>query len=171
MNNIVYIHKDRCTNEVFYVGIGSSRARAYDEKQRSDEWKDRISECYFDVEIVAKNLPKKLAERIEESLIGAYGIENLINKTLGGRGTKGIKHTDEAKRKISQAQKGRKKSIETISKTIENRRQNNSSYFQHIVTGEVIKGLKWACKKYNINYKREHQRITRNSSNRNFNKL
>ena len=42
-NYLVYLHKDRCTNDVFYVGIGD-RSRAYDEKSRSKEPKCFIAD-------------------------------------------------------------------------------------------------------------------------------
>ena len=53
MSYILYTHKDRCSNKVFYVGMGN-RCRAYDESARSKEWKDKISECYFDVEKIGR---------------------------------------------------------------------------------------------------------------------
>ena len=167
MNYILYIHRDRCSNKVFYVGMGD-RSRAYDEKNRSKEWKDKISECYFDVEIIAKNLTKELAFILEKSFIEMYGIENLINKTKGGVGSLGYNHTKETRTKISDALKGRKKSAEQIKKAIDSRVELHSLNYKHIKTGTIHKGLKSACIFYNINYKAEHQRMRRNSFNKSF---
>lgn len=167
MSYILYIHKDRCSNKVFYVGMGD-RSRAYDEKNRSKEWKDKISECYFDVEIVAKNLTKELAFILEKSFIEMYGLENLINKTKGGVGSLGYKHTKETRSKLSNAQIGRKKSAEEVKKAINSRVELYSSSYRHIKTGTIHKGLKNACVFYNINYRAEHQRIQRNSFNKSF---
>lgn len=168
MNNyLVYTHKNKCTNQVFYVGIGD-RGRAYDEKARSIEWKNYIKDCYFDVEIIAKNLPKSLAFEIEKSLIDVYGINNLINKTKGGLGALGYSHTEATKKKIAAAQKGRIKSEETIKKGIQTRIDRFSKDYRHIETGMIFTGLKSGCKHFGINYKIEHQRIVRNSLNKQF---
>lgn len=144
------------------------RSRAYDEKNRSKEWKNKISECYFDVEIVAKNLTKELAFILEKSFIEMYGLENLINKTKGGVGSLGYKHTKETRSKLSNAQIGRKKSAEEVKKAINSRVELYSSSYRHIKTGTIHKGLKNACVFYNINYRAEHQRIQRNSFNKSF---
>jgi hypothetical protein len=166
-NYLVYLHKDRCTNDVFYVGIGD-RSRAYDEKNRSKEWKNRISECYFDVEIIAKSLPRTLAYEIEKSLIDLYGLNKLVNKTKGGSGALGYSHTDESKLKIAKGQLGKKRSQEEIDKSVNARISLYSNSYKHIETGMIFRGLKNGCIHFGINYKGEHQRIKRNSHNRNF---
>jgi hypothetical protein len=164
---LVYLHRDRCTNEIFYVGIGD-RSRAYDEKNRSQKWKQRISDCYFDVEILAKNLPKNLAFKIEQNIVDLYGIDNLVNQTKGGAGTLGYRHTKESKLKIAFGQIGIKKSQEQIRKVVESRVKLYSNKYRHIETGQIFQGLKNACDHFNIDYKKEHQRIKRNSLNKNF---
>ena len=171
MKYILYVHKNKVTQEVFYVGIGNTRGRAYDEHSRSKEWYNIVNEHYFDVEIVAKSLPKKLANKMEMALIDVYGLENLTNKTAGGLGTKGLRHTEESKAKIAAGQLGIKRSREAVEKSVQSRRQLKAAYYRHIETGEVIKGLYWACKKHGINYKLEHQRQRRNSANKNFERL
>lgn len=168
MNNyLVYSHVNRCTNKVFYIGIGD-RGRAYDEKSRSKEWKKAIQDCYFDVEIIAKNLTKDLAFKIEQSMIDVYGLNNLVNKTKGGGGILGYSHTKESKLKISNGQIGRVKSVETIKKGINTRIERHSKNYKHIATGKIFKGLKNGCDYFGINYKLEHQRMYRNSYNKNF---
>lgn len=170
MSYLVYIHKSPCTKKVFYVGMGD-RGRAYCEKGRNNDWHNVVNECYFDVEIIAKNLSRELALKIEGSLIDVYGIDNLVNRTSGGLGTSGYSHNDETKRIISEKIKGTKKTADQIKRAVETRRLINSQLYIHRSTGEIIQGLKWACEKYNINYRGEHQRLSRNSSNRTFDKL
>ena len=167
---LVYIHKNRCTNDVFYVGIGD-RGRAYDETNRSNEWKQKINECYFDVEIVAENLPRDLAFKIEKALIQSYGFNNLVNKTKGGVGALGYNHTKETKLKIAESSRNRVKTEEEIKKCIQTRIDRHSKTYKHIKTGKMFKGLKIACEHFNIKYKSEHQRQVRNSSNKNFEKI
>ena len=53
---------------------------------------------------------------MEKFLISSIGIENLCNQTLGGEGAFGLKHSDETKRKLSEANKGRIISAETKAK-------------------------------------------------------
>jgi hypothetical protein len=167
MNQLVYLHKNRCTNEVFYVGVGNM-SRAYDENSRSKEWKENISECYFNVEIIAKNLSKEIAFRIERSLIEMYGLKNLVNKTKGGSGALGYKHTSETKIKIAKGQLGRKRSKEEIQKSVDKKNELYSHTYKHIKTGQIFKGLKKACVYFDISYNLEIQRIKRNSYNKNF---
>jgi len=167
MSYLVYLHRDRCNQQVFYVGVGD-RSRAYDEKNRSVEWKDKISECYFDVEILAKSLTKDLAFQIEKSIIEEYGINNLINKTTGGLGASGYVHTAETKEKIAKGQLGKKRTKEEVNKSILARMALHSNSYKHIESGLIFKGLKIACDYFQISYKQEHQRIKRNSINKNF---
>jgi hypothetical protein len=167
MRQLVYLHKNRCTNEVFYVGVGNM-SRAYDESNRSKEWKENISECYFNVEIIAKNLSKEIAFKIERSLIEMYGLKNLVNKTKGGVGALGYKHTDETKIKIANGQLGRKRNKEEIQKSIDKKYELYSHTYKHIKTGKIFKGLKKACLYFDIQYNLEVQRIKRNSYNKNY---
>ena len=167
MNQLVYLHRNRCTNKVFYVGVGNM-SRAYDENSRSKEWKENILECYFNVEIIAKNLSKEIAYKIEKSLIEMYGLNNLVNKTKGGSGALGYHHTLETKIKIAKGQLGKKRSKEEIQKSIDKKIELYSHTYRHIKTGEIFKGLKKACVYFNIPYNLEIQRIRRNSFNKNF---
>ena len=164
---LVYRHRNRCTKDVFYVGVGD-RGRAYDETNRSKEWKEKMNECYFDVEIVAKNLPRDLAFKIEKAVIESYGFNNLVNKTKGGVGSLGMKHTKESKLKIAEAARSRVKTEEEIKKGIQTRIDRHSKTYKHIETGKIFKGLKIACEHFNIKYRAEHQRQSRNSFNKNF---
>ena len=108
----------------FYVGKGKGE-RAYD-LSRNDHH-DRISEKYgHAVVIIADNLTEEEAFNLERETIEdyvfnlGYGIdiksyenrennEFLTNMTFGGEGVSGIQHSDEAKRKISEAMKGKNK--------------------------------------------------------------
>lgn len=167
---IVYIHRRKDNGNVFYVGYGSDRGRAYDQKSRNKYWKEVLSETFFDVEILATSLSKKGAESLEKGMIDFYGVDNLVNRTKGGLGTTGYSHTQETKDKIALSHRGRNKSKEVIDKAVETKRNLHSSKYIHRETAEIILGLKWACEKYDVNYKRESQRIRRNSANRVFNK-
>ena len=70
----VYVHKDRTTGFVFYVGKGNGR-RAWDATQRNDDWKEHVASLPsgWDVEIVQDDLSEIEAFGIEAELVEKYG--------------------------------------------------------------------------------------------------
>jgi len=70
----VYLHKDRATGAVFYVGKGHGR-RAWDALGRNDVWKARTKPLTdgWDVVIVKDNLSEIEAFELEAQLVEKYG--------------------------------------------------------------------------------------------------
>ena len=70
----VYLHKDRATGEVFYVGTGHGR-RAWETESRHSLWNQKVSSLTdgFDVEIVQDDLSELEAFELEASLVEKYG--------------------------------------------------------------------------------------------------
>lgn len=66
---IVYIHKKKNSNEVFYVGIGEFEKRAYSKDSRNRWWKFIVNKYDYDVEITHKDLIWEEACVIEKYLI------------------------------------------------------------------------------------------------------
>jgi hypothetical protein len=86
---LVYLHRRITDNEVFYVGIGSTR-RAYSKSSRNKHWNDIVSKHGFKVDITHNNLLREDACLIERYLIEfykSYSKCKLANKTNGGDGT------------------------------------------------------------------------------------
>jgi hypothetical protein len=114
---IVYVHKKKETEQIFYVGIGKELQRAYQKKFRSDYWKSIVSKYGFDVEIIKQDISWEEACILEIELIAKYKRKCdggfLCNITKGGDGVVGIKMTQEQKDKISNSNKGKTRSIET----------------------------------------------------------
>jgi hypothetical protein len=111
---IVYRHKNKVTQEVFYIGIGKTEKRAYSKHSRGKFWKDYTSKYDYEVEITHKDIIWEEACSIEKYLISFYGrrdlgLGNLVNQTDGGDGNNGIIQTQEANNKRSFALKGKKK--------------------------------------------------------------
>lgn len=123
-NFVVYLHKKKIDNSIFYVGAGNKQRPFL--KNRSIEWKKIVDECGLIIEIIEENLTKKESFELEKKLISHYGRIDLgtgclINCTIGGAGCSGIseiikqkkikslksvKKTEEWKKKISEGHKG-----------------------------------------------------------------
>lgn len=134
MNKIVYLHKKKTNDEIFYVGMGDIK-RAYS-KQRSKIWEKTVEKYGYYITIVATNLSKKDAFELECFLIKELGRKDvgtgsLLNMTDGGEGNIGlscsikkrrkynmskVERNTEWKRKISESHKGKVFSKETLKK-------------------------------------------------------
>lgn len=106
---IVYLHKRKVDDVVFYVGVGSKDKRAYDKNRRGKFWKDYTSKHEYLVEIIHRDIPLAEAFEIEKSLIATYGRRDLgkgslVNQTDGGEGMKNL--SPEARTKLA-ANKGK----------------------------------------------------------------
>lgn len=119
----VYVHINKINNKK-YVGITSLKPE-YRWGRNGSNYKvglfARAISKYgwdnFDHEIVAENLLENEAKEMEKKLIFELNTfvksNNGYNLTLGGDGTVGIEVSEETRRKISKASKGRKHSEET----------------------------------------------------------
>ena len=138
---IVYRHRRLDNYEVFYVGIASTLYRPYNKTSRNKFWKNIVSKTNYNVEIIATVEDWKTACELEEFLIQEYGRRDLktgtlVNMTDGGEGApgtiiseetklklrnknKGKKLTEEHKKKIGLANKGRRPSLITEQKRLE----------------------------------------------------
>ena len=116
-NFYVYEHIRLDTNKTFYVGKGrNDRATRF--SNRSLHWKRIAKKAGYSIKYLLTNLPEELAllaeqERIDQ--LKRLGYE-LCNKTDGGDGLSGMVFTDEHKRKLSESNKGKKRSPEVSAK-------------------------------------------------------
>lgn len=110
-NNVVYLHVKKGTNDVFYVGIGSNKRRAYSTASRNKHWRSVVDKYGYEVRLVNTGLTREEAILTEKELIFAFGrrdlgLGQLVNQTDGGDGNVGF--STESRAKISKAHKGRK---------------------------------------------------------------
>tara|TARA_R110002050_G_scaffold295248_2_gene453900 strand:+ start:179 stop:937 length:759 start_codon:yes stop_codon:yes gene_type:complete len=110
----VYLHRD-VNNTIFYVGVGG-KSRPKVTQKRSSEWK-AIAKDGYSIEIHKKEITLSEAFKIEIDLIELIGRDNLglgtlVNKTIGGAGSKGVVYTKEMRLRMSNSQKGKKLSKE-----------------------------------------------------------
>lgn len=112
----VYRHIRLDTNQVFYVGIGSSAnyKRAKSKLDRNNHWNHIIGKTDYKIDILLDELTKEEAIAKEIEFIAIYGrrdlgLGTLCNLTDGGEGRFNHKPTDETRIKMGLAQKGNKK--------------------------------------------------------------
>ena len=117
----VYRHIRLDKNEPFYIGIGTKSSqdlkygyygRASAKHVDNNIWLKIIAKTEWRWEILFESNDRKLISEKEKEFILLYGrkCDNtgpLANLTLGGEENHGYKHTEEAKRKISEIQKGK----------------------------------------------------------------
>jgi len=153
----VYEHYKLSDGGVFYVGISLNSDGLYlrlnDKNKRSRFWKSIVSKHGFSAKVVSDNITFEEAKVIEVELVKKYGRLNngsgcLCNLTDGGDGCAGFVITDEYRKKISEATKGktclygeknpfygkthsaesRKKISEALKKSDKNKGERNHNY-------------------------------------------
>ena len=103
---IVYQHRRKDTNSIFYIGIGKDIKRAYSTKNRTKHWKNIVLKCGYEVDILIDGLSYEDACVVEIGMIKSYGrkdlgLGELVNLTDGGQGSNGYKHSEEVILNIS----------------------------------------------------------------------
>lgn len=101
---LVYRHLKPC-GEVFYIGIGVSKKRAYSRYGRNKHWINTVAKYGYEVQILTNNIDYEFAKEIETNLILYYGrkdlnIGKLVNMTDGGEGAININPEERLKKKI-----------------------------------------------------------------------
>lgn len=130
----VYTHLNPQTKEIFYVGIGKGNRAWNKGAGRNKFWENYVNKHGFEVEIIAENITRNQAGKIEIELIAHLGRRQideggtLVNRSSGGDGgSGGYTHTEEWKRQHSEKQLGKKKkplsqeAKEKISKALKGR--------------------------------------------------
>jgi hypothetical protein len=157
---IVYKHIRKDTNEIFYIGIGNDKSRAFSAKGRNNHWKHIVDKYGYIVDIIETDINWQTACEKEIELIKEYGRRDLgfgtlVNMTDGGDGKLGPQSAI-TKNKISKAllknhiAKG-KTFIELYgiekAKIIKSKLQNNNSkYWKNKIRSEAH------CKNLSVNH-------------------
>lgn len=107
----LYRHIRTDLNCPFYIGIGKSVDRAYSKTHRNSHWESIVRKTGYEVDILFDEIPYSLAKEKEREFILLYGRKAdggiLCNITMGGDGVLGIRHSNEARKKMSIANKGK----------------------------------------------------------------
>ena len=116
---LVYQHKRKDNNSVFYIGVGKTERRVNSKDSRNSHWKGVVNKYGYYSEITHKDIIWEEALSIEKYLIAFYGRKDLdkgelVNKTDGGEGF--INFSQETLDKLRIKNIGRKHTPETILK-------------------------------------------------------
>jgi len=130
--SIVYVHRRKDNQEIFYVGMGVCEKRANRFSNRNRYW-NLVKEKYgVYVDIIATDISVEEAEELEMFLIEEIGIDNLTNITRGGqKGRLGDKKTKEERDKISKSRMGIKFSQEQKDKISQSKKGQNKGIKNH----------------------------------------
>jgi hypothetical protein len=176
----IYRHIRLDNNDVFYIGIGKTKYRAYSKEGRNKYWHNIVNKTGYEVQILKKDLDYSDAKELEKILISYYGrndkgLGTLANMTDGGEGTIGRKDSEDTlnkkrismigknlgnipneatRKKIGEKSKQRIRSIESRIKQSKSKMgSNNSMSIQvlNIATGIYYDTLKDAANSINMN--------------------
>jgi hypothetical protein len=128
---VVYIHMKPTNRDIFYIGIGNDIKRAYRNEGRNDHWTKVYNKYGKIVDIIATDLSLDAAKTMEKHLIASIGLDALCNKTLGGEGFFGGKHSKETIEKLRIASTGKKLSEETKRKIGEKSKGHPNYNYSH----------------------------------------
>lgn len=107
----IYFHINPIKQEVFYVGKGHGN-RAYSKGMRNSLWHNTINKYGYEIKIEHDNLTEEESFKLEKFYIQKFGRKDLklgplVNMTDGGDGVSGIICSEETKKKMSEAHKGK----------------------------------------------------------------
>lgn len=92
--SIVYLHRRKDNNEIFYVGMGNNNTRAFSHKNRNDYWHNVVNKHGYIIEITHNDIIWEEALSIEKYLISFWSKNSkikLVNQNEGGGGNLGYK--------------------------------------------------------------------------------
>jgi PHP family Zn ribbon phosphoesterase len=113
---VVYQHRRKDDNSIFYIGIGTKKNRAYSLDGRNRYWHNVVKKYGYEVDVLFEGISWEDACNVEMGMIESYGrkdleLGNLVNLTDGGDGSYGVILSKEARGKISQSAIGKKKRL------------------------------------------------------------
>jgi len=107
----LYRHIRNDINAPFYIGIGKNTARAYSVTHRNKHWTSIVQKTTYEVEILFDDIEYEFAKEKEKEFIDLYKRKEdggtLCNITKGGDGVLGLRHNEEARKKMGEPNKGK----------------------------------------------------------------
>ena len=107
----VYRHIRNDINVPFYIGIGKNTSRAYSVTHRNRHWTSIVRNTTYEVEVLFDDIDYEFAKEKEKEFIELYKRKEdggtLCNITKGGDGVLGLRHDEEARKKMGEPNKGK----------------------------------------------------------------
>jgi hypothetical protein len=161
---VVYQHRRKDNNNIFYIGIGKSRNRAYSKINRNKHWWNIVNKTGYEVDILIEGCTWKQACDIEKGIISSYGRADLglgllVNLTDGGEGIYNLSRETIEKRVNNTDYKlvSKKRSLsynysnpETIAKRINNTDYKNRKTNYKIFQQKRIKSKQIPVEQYDL---------------------
>jgi len=160
---LLYRHLKPC-GEVFYIGIGISKKRAYSKHGRNKHWLNTVNKYGYEVQILTNNIKYDLAKELEINLISFYGrkdlnLGKLVNMTDGGEGFSNMNLEEKTKRKIRLTNYNENKKDYSFTQN-ENYKLNmrnsclgkNNKKIINTKTGVIFESMRKASEDNKINY-------------------
>jgi hypothetical protein len=102
---VVYQHRRKDTNEVFYIGIGKTKQRVMSNINRNKHWHNIVNKYGYEADVLFEGISWEDACNVEIGMIECYGrrdlkLGNLVNLTDGGEGRVNVIVSEETKVKI-----------------------------------------------------------------------
>ena len=145
----VYSHRTLDTNQVFYIGIGSTAnfKRAYSKAYRSNHWHNISKKHGYEVQILTLNKTWGEVCELEKWLINHYGrkdlgLGNLCNLTDGGEGAFGVVRSEELRKKYGSWNIGRKPTEEHLQKNREANSGEKNGFYNKKHSEETLQYLR-----------------------------
>jgi len=160
---IVYNHT-KPNGEIFYIGIGVVKKRAYSVHGRNKHWHNTVNKYGYNVKIVCNDVDYETAKQIETYLIKYYGRKdlgfgNLVNMTDGGEGGTNMSKEEKNKRSIRMTEYNKIKKDYSFTQKKEYKEKmaissldKGCKRIENTLTNKIYNSLKDAAKELNINY-------------------
>lgn len=152
----VYAHYRLSDDKLFYIGKGKNK-RAWVKNKRNTYWNNVVNKHGFRVLILAQNLTETEAYELEKQTIELFKAMYcpLTNLTEGGMGGKGYVVSEETRKKMSVARRGKTRPKHVI----ESMANANSRKFIVVnPNGNVITGFNLTkfCRENNLDVRNIH---------------
>lgn len=160
---LVYRHL-KPNGEVFYIGLGSNKKRAYTKHGRNRFWHNVVNKYGYEVQILTKDIDYEFAKELEMILISYYGRRdlnkgNLVNLTDGAEGNQTLSESQiqACKKRIIEYNKTKKDYSFTQDKDYKDKMRESllgkhNKKVINIETNETYKSLREASEENKINY-------------------
>jgi hypothetical protein len=160
---IVYTHT-KPNGDIFYVGIGVKKKRAYSVHGRNKHWHNTVNKFGYNVNILFDDVNYETAKQCEQYLIRYYGrkdlgLGGLVNFTDGGEGYSNMNEKERLKRskRLSEYNKKQKDYSFTQKEEYKSKMRKsllglNAKRVINSKTNVIYNSLREASEKEGVNY-------------------